>query len=191
MDQHPKASGAQPSVRGRTRTIEDPALPGRNQRPGNARFRFQQCRRRHASGRLFLPLRLSATDYLLCFTDGAQERYSVAYTAGIEAAQSRHGWLYRGHVSRQLSIYNRAGERFEKADADRRLQLSSDDDHNAATDWHECAFTGNSDLGEKELERILQRITNAIMVSVIADRRRVESHFRDAFKGVEAVSEID
>lgn len=191
MDQHPTASAAEPSVSGRTGTIEDPASAGLNPRPGNARVRFQQCRRRHASGRLFLPLRLAAVDYLLRFTDGAQERYRVAYTASLEARQARRRWHYRGHVSRQLSIYNRAGERFDKADADRRLELPPPIDHNAATDWHECAFTGNSELGEKELERILQGITHAITASVIADKRRVESHFRHTYKGVEAVSEID
>lgn len=191
MERDPKASVEQPSKRGRTRTIDDPALPGRNQRPGHARFRFQQGRRRQESGRLFLPLRLSAVDYLVCFTDGAQERYSVAYTAGIEAEQSRHGWHYRGHVSRQLSIYNRAGERFDKADADRRLELMSGDDHNTATNWHECALTDSADLAEKELSQVLQRIKTAIMVSVMADKRRLESNFRHAFKGVEAVSEID
>ncbi|WP_109994575.1 transposase [Salinisphaera sp. LB1] len=61
----------------------------------------------------------------------------------------------------------------------------------SATDWHECALTGNSDLIEKELAKVLQRITTAIRVSVIADKRRLESDFRHAFKGVEAISQID
>lgn len=161
---------------------------------GNIRVPFQPCRRSGAGERLFLPVRLRTVDYLLRFTDGAHERYQVAYIASLEARKFRQHWRYRGHVSRQISIYNRAGEQFEKVNADRRLDPSIQDSRDAIVDWrdwHECAFNHDTATPEDEFGEIFHSLTRAFAASIIADKRQVEAHFQRMYKGIEALSEID
>ncbi|MDA3922227.1 MAG: hypothetical protein PF501_16335 [Salinisphaera sp.] len=160
----------------------------------NIRVPFQRSRRRGDGDRLFLPLRLQIAEYLLRFSDGTHERYQVAYNASIEAEKSRQRWQYRGHVSRQLSLYNRAGERFGKVDGDRRIELIPEAGHNTMADWHgwrECVLEPGPSLPEDEFEKIIGWLSRASAASVIADKRRLERDFRRVYKCLESISEID
>lgn len=154
---------------------------------------FQECRRRDAGTRLFMPLRVESVEYLLRFIDGAQEHYQVAYRASIEVEKIRGRWRYRGHASRQLSLYNKAGERFEQADTDRRLELLLDMDSDELDDWHrwhECKFNPDASLEEDAFEEIVQEHSRGFAASVVADKSRLVQRFRHMYKGVEAISEI-
>ncbi|MGB7757162.1 MAG: hypothetical protein WBL23_13965 [Salinisphaera sp.] len=162
---------------------------------GNFRAPFQPCRRKDGKQRAFLPVRLPMFHFLLRFIDGTQEQYRLRYDAGIEAEESPRCWRYRGHISRHLSIYNRAGEEFEKTGIDRRFELTPALNHGVDTaDWRrwregrggrEPSQTGD------EFEEIYRELMRSFAMAVMADKRRVEEQFRYLYQGVEAVSEVD
>ncbi|GAB3678192.1 hypothetical protein [Salinisphaera aquimarina] len=115
------------------------------------------------------------------------------YTASIEARQVRQHWRYRGHASCQISIYNRAGQRFEQADTDRRVELSQHVRAAAAASIRgrrEYAFERESSLSDDEFDEIVQWLTESFNLAIVADKRRVENHFRQMYDGLEAISEI-
>lgn len=163
---------------------------------GNLRAAFQRCRRKDGEHRLFLPVRLPTFHFLLRFIDGTQEHYRVGYSASIEAEKLPHGRRYRGHISRHFSIYNRAGEEFEKTGVDRRVELGSALNHGVETaDWRRWregrgSHESLSQAGD-EFEEIYQGLMRSFGMAVMADKRRVEEQFRYIYKGVEAVSEVD
>ncbi|MGB7754572.1 MAG: hypothetical protein WBL23_00715, partial [Salinisphaera sp.] len=128
------------------------------------------------------------------FTEGTQERYQSAYTASIQVERFEQRWRYRGHVSRQLSVYNRAGERFEKANVNRRAELLPADPDQTAPGWHqwkEWDFGPEPCSPEGDFQPIVDWLVMASAITVVVEKRRLESQFRQMYNGVEALSEID
>lgn len=150
--------------------------------------------RAEAGRRLVLPLTCEWVQYMVRFRDGAQERYQITYTAGIEAEIVLEHWKYRGRCWRQVGLLNRAGERFDKNGLDGRVELcvgGAGDGKEDWSAWRECAYRGMPPSAEREFKDVSAPMRQRFRLLVIADKRSMEDYFRYVYPGTEAVSEID
>lgn len=143
-----------------------------------------------------MPIRTETFNFLLRFSDGATECYQIAYATGLEAACIDNDWQYRGYISRQVCIYNRAGKCFTEQLADRRTQVADSgaggiaDDYQQWRHWPGEQDPADTDLASDALRAITRDLLPKLAVAIIKEKRRLVHEFEKRYPGA-AISEID